>query len=83
MQYGDNFDGLEIILICDSLFLLIVVEVIRVATQGVLKLEGIWEVHPDTILRLFIERWQVLNVEAWCLLSLFFNDIEVLIFNED
>lgn len=83
MQYGDNFDGLKIVLICDSLFLLIVVEVIRVATQGVLKLEGIWEVHPDTILRLFIERWQVLNVEAWCLLSLFFNDIEVLIFNED
>jgi hypothetical protein len=33
-------DGLEIALICDSLFLLVVVQVIGLASQGIFKLKG-------------------------------------------
>ncbi len=78
MQYGNNFDCLEIVLICNSLLLLVVVEVIGVATQCIFKLKRTAKGNVYTVVSFIIEWWQVLYFETWRFtICLFIEEIYV------
>ncbi len=78
MQNGNNFDCLEIILICNSFLLLIVVEVIGVATQCIFKLKGPTKCHINALVSFIIKWWQVLYFETWRFtICLFIEEIYV------
>jgi len=40
MQYGHDLNGLEVVLIGDTLLLPVVIQAVAAVTQGVLQLEG-------------------------------------------
>jgi len=78
MQNWYNFDCLEIILICNSFLLLVVVEVIGVATQCIFKLKRTTKGNVDTVVSFIIEWWQVLYFETWRFtICLFIEEIYV------
>lgn len=78
MQNWYNFDCLEIILICNSFLLLVVVEVIGVATQCIFKLKRTTKGNVDTVVSFIIEWWQILYFETWRFtICLFIEEIYV------